>query len=178
MGLPCFHTISERLEGGGYILPEDILLFWWYNRSKWEDSLLQECRETRTILEPLVVRGKGRPKGQKGSKKAMGHQVWFNTNPKFYHIIPILHFRHSAIPFSICIGPYIYPLLSLDCSVQRALPTLTSQGHCPSVYISERSLKLMMMKKPTVAILTTHDVPIMPNEIGSRGGGGGEERNW
>ena len=69
MGLPCFHTISERLEGGGHILPEDIHPFWWYNRSKCDDSLLQECRETRTILEPLVVRGKGRPKGSKGKQK-------------------------------------------------------------------------------------------------------------
>ena len=28
MGLPYFHTISEKLEGGGHILPEDIHPFW------------------------------------------------------------------------------------------------------------------------------------------------------
>jgi hypothetical protein len=72
MGLPCLHTVSERLKDGGHILPEDIHLFWWYKRSKWEESLLQECGESRTILEPLVVRGKGRPKGSKGKQKGDG----------------------------------------------------------------------------------------------------------
>ena len=72
MGLPCLHTVSERLKDGGYILPEDIHLFWWYKRSKWEESLVQVCGETRVVLEPLVVRGKGRPKGSKGKQKGNG----------------------------------------------------------------------------------------------------------
>ena len=34
MGLPCFHTVNQRLSGGGYILPEDIHPFWYYERPK------------------------------------------------------------------------------------------------------------------------------------------------
>jgi hypothetical protein len=72
MGLPCLYTVSERLKDGGHILPEDIHLYWWYNRSKWEESLVQVCGETQAVLEPLVVRGKGRPKGSKGKQKGNG----------------------------------------------------------------------------------------------------------
>jgi hypothetical protein len=72
MGLPCLHTISERLKDGGHILPKDINLFWWYKRSKWEESLVQECGESQMVLESLVVRGKGRPKGLKGKQKGNG----------------------------------------------------------------------------------------------------------
>ena len=35
IGLPCFHTVFERVgDGLGQILLEDIHPFWWYNRSK------------------------------------------------------------------------------------------------------------------------------------------------
>ena len=69
IGLPCLHTVSKRIKDNGHILPEDIHLFWWYNKSKWEESLVQECGELQQVLEPLVVQGKGQLKGLKGKQK-------------------------------------------------------------------------------------------------------------
>jgi hypothetical protein len=74
MGVPCFHTVFERLNGNGHILPEDIHPFWWYKRPEVGTSLAVDIQTERVILEPAVVRGKGRPKGAKG-KNSKNHGV-------------------------------------------------------------------------------------------------------
>jgi MULE transposase domain len=67
MGLPCFHTVSQRLEEGGYIMPEDIHPFWWYTRPEPGTYAVLSVPK-RLVLDPALVRGKGRPKGAKGKK--------------------------------------------------------------------------------------------------------------
>jgi hypothetical protein len=73
MGLPCFHTINERLQGGGYILPTDIHKFWWYRRPQQGTPSATDVQTRRLVLNPAIVRGKGRPRGSKN--KARGHGV-------------------------------------------------------------------------------------------------------
>jgi hypothetical protein len=64
--LLCFHDISEQFQAGGQILPEDIYLFWWYDCSKVGTVVATRLPVPKTILEPTIVRGKGRLKGSKG----------------------------------------------------------------------------------------------------------------
>lgn len=65
MGLPCFHDLFNRLQDGGQVLPEDIHQFWRYDRAK--VGISSENQVLRpVILDPAVVKGKGRPKGSKG----------------------------------------------------------------------------------------------------------------
>jgi hypothetical protein len=66
-GLPCFHDVSERFNEGGQILPEDIHLFWWYDNTKASTVFATRPLVSKAILEPVTVRGKGRPKGSKGA---------------------------------------------------------------------------------------------------------------
>ncbi|RFU33344.1 hypothetical protein B7463_g3034, partial [Scytalidium lignicola] len=67
MGLPCYHTIWERIKDGGSVRIQDIHLHWLYYRSPeitQEPPLIQ-------VLDPLVIRGKGRPKGALGQGKKL-----------------------------------------------------------------------------------------------------------
>jgi hypothetical protein len=73
MGLPCFHIVSQRLQESGYIKPKDIHPFWWYIRPEISSSSVFNLPE-RLVLNPAIVRGKGRPKGAKG-KKTKGSRV-------------------------------------------------------------------------------------------------------
>jgi hypothetical protein len=68
MGLPCFHIVAQRFNSPGHILPEDIHPFWWYTRPEPSTSSAVEVQARRVILNPAIVRGKGRPKGAKGKK--------------------------------------------------------------------------------------------------------------
>jgi hypothetical protein len=68
MGIPCFHTIFDRLTGNGHILPEDIHPFWWYKRPEQGTTSEIAVQTAGVVLNPAVVRGKGRPKGAKGRK--------------------------------------------------------------------------------------------------------------
>jgi hypothetical protein len=89
MGLPCFHVISERLSSPGYILPEDIHPFWWYKRPELNTSSAIDKQTHQVVLNPAVVRGKGRPKGAKG-KKAKGHGITATRRDpsQFEYILP------------------------------------------------------------------------------------------
>jgi MULE transposase domain len=60
-GLPCFHTIYERKRNGGVIRLDDIHPHWHYNPT----NIAQV--QDRQVLEPLAIRGKGRPKGSLGT---------------------------------------------------------------------------------------------------------------
>jgi hypothetical protein len=75
MGIPCFHTIAERLTHPGHILPEDIHPFWWYKRPDAGTSSTIAIQVCPIVLNPAIVRGKGRPKGAKNKAKEKGHGV-------------------------------------------------------------------------------------------------------
>ena len=68
MGVLCFHDLFHRLKDGGQVLPEDIHPFWWYDRAK-ASTTLENQASRDVILDPAVVKGKGRPKGSKGKGK-------------------------------------------------------------------------------------------------------------
>jgi hypothetical protein len=83
MGVPCFHDLFKRLRDSGQVLPEDIHPFWWYDRTK--VSITLEARATCAIvLDPKVVKGKGRPKGSKGNHQkgdgVAGMRIAFKTS--------------------------------------------------------------------------------------------------
>ena len=68
MGLPCSHTIYERKKASGVIRLEDIHPHWYFDH-----TICQDLDQTQ-VLEPLVIQGKGRPKGALGgvSHKSKG----------------------------------------------------------------------------------------------------------
>jgi hypothetical protein len=87
MGLPCFHTIHQRFLRGGYILLEDIHPFWWYKRLERGTSFAISVQNYRLVLNPAVVRGKGRPKGSKN--KAKNHGVTSTRrDPSQFEYVP------------------------------------------------------------------------------------------
>ncbi len=123
MGLPCFHTISLRLRGDGYIKPEDIHPFWWYTRL--ETSTYSAHEEDRLVLDPAIVRGKGRPKGAKG-KKTKGAEVnsmYFRNVTQL--IIVLIHF----------VGTRRDPSLHEYIPSSSAPPTLPNQDEPTVCYI-------------------------------------------
>jgi hypothetical protein len=75
--LPCFHVIFQREKGSGFLEPSDFHYYWWYKKP---ESLLSEMEMEQPVLErikaqvltPLIVKGKGRPKGSKGKQKGHG----------------------------------------------------------------------------------------------------------
>jgi len=69
IGILCYHDLFERLKDGGQVLPRDIHPFWWYDKSKVSIILGNTNSNTREIIiEPAVVKGKGRPKGSKNNR--------------------------------------------------------------------------------------------------------------
>lgn len=86
MGLPCYHTVHERLSNGGYILPIDIHPFWWYKRPELHTSSTMNTQTRRLILNPAVVRGKGRPRGSKNKQKGHGITSTWRDPSQFEHI--------------------------------------------------------------------------------------------
>ncbi|RFU24658.1 hypothetical protein B7463_g11688, partial [Scytalidium lignicola] len=67
MSLPCYYTIWERIKDGGLVRIQDIHLHWLYYQSPetaQEPLLIQ-------VLDPLVICGKGRPKGTLGQGKKL-----------------------------------------------------------------------------------------------------------
>jgi hypothetical protein len=65
-GLPCYHTLWERLQTGGAVLLSDIHEHWYYLRG---ESSTFENRIVPTvlpILDPMRIQGRGRPKGALG----------------------------------------------------------------------------------------------------------------
>lgn len=66
MGLPCFHTIWKRKQEGGVILLEDIHSHWYYDRPIQSTFLEDVITPPFSCLNPLRVKGKGRPRGALG----------------------------------------------------------------------------------------------------------------
>jgi hypothetical protein len=92
MGVPCFHNLFKRLRDGGQVLLEDIHPFWWYDRAKASTTLENQVQRA-IVLNPAVVKGKGRPKGSKGKrKKGFGATGMINSFKASYIIILILYF--------------------------------------------------------------------------------------
>ncbi|KAI0993638.1 hypothetical protein K3495_g14546 [Podosphaera aphanis] len=60
MGLPCFHKIHARQRSSGKIALAYIDPHWYYQRRREQPQL-----ERRILLEPSIVKGKGRSKGSK-----------------------------------------------------------------------------------------------------------------
>ena len=87
MGLPCYHIVLERLANPGHILPEDIHPFWWYKRPKPNTASAIAVQTLLVILNPAVVRGKGRPRGSKNKEK--GHGVTATRrDPSQFEYVP------------------------------------------------------------------------------------------
>ena len=68
-GLPCSHIIYERKKAGGVIRLEDIYPHWYFDH-----TIRRQDLDQNQVLQPLVIRGKGRPKGALGgvSHKSKG----------------------------------------------------------------------------------------------------------
>jgi hypothetical protein len=67
MGLPCYHIIWERISNGrGAILPTDIHPHWFFERP--DSTVYNPSIPSRslTLLNPLPVQGRGRPRGALG----------------------------------------------------------------------------------------------------------------
>jgi hypothetical protein len=69
MGIPCYHTVAKRLTNPGYILPEDIHPFWFYKRPKAYTQSDVAAQNPTVVLNPAIIRGKGRPRGSKNKEK-------------------------------------------------------------------------------------------------------------
>jgi hypothetical protein len=66
MGLPCYHTLYQRKLSTGVVHLEDIHAHWHYSRP--EPGTLST--PALPVLNPLVVKGKGRPRGALGTRVA------------------------------------------------------------------------------------------------------------
>lgn len=67
MGIPCWHILWKRLQGGGIVLLSDIHPHWYYDRRDGIEPTVG--RQVIPLLNPDVVKGKGRPKGALGKKQ-------------------------------------------------------------------------------------------------------------
>ena len=69
IGLPCSHIIYKRKQASSVIRLEDIYPHWYYDH-----TISNQDLDQNQVLEPLVIRGKGRPKGALGgvSHKSKG----------------------------------------------------------------------------------------------------------
>jgi hypothetical protein len=69
MGIPCWHILWERIQAGGMVLLSDIHPHWFYDRG--DGVELPIGRQVIPLLNPDVVKGKGRPKGALGGKNVL-----------------------------------------------------------------------------------------------------------
>jgi hypothetical protein len=88
LGVPCFYNLFKRLKDGGQVLLKDIHPFWWYDCTK-VGTTLENQGSQAVILDPAVVKGKGRPKGSKGKKGGLTGMI--NSLKTPYIIVLILH---------------------------------------------------------------------------------------
>ena len=101
LGLSCFHIVFQRRKSPGYILPSDIHAHWYYTRLK-EGTLFAEHKQL--VLEPAIVKGKGRPKGAKGKAKGEGVTGMLGQWETLYFTVlisNIYHCRHTTEPLYI-----------------------------------------------------------------------------
>jgi hypothetical protein len=71
IGIPCFHDLFYCLKDGGQVLLKDIHPFWWYDRTKVNTTLGGQGLPA-IVLDPAIVKGKGRSKGSLGKRKGAG----------------------------------------------------------------------------------------------------------
>jgi hypothetical protein len=90
MGIPCYHTVAKRLANPGYILPEDIHPFWWYKRPELSTNSAVKVQTRRVVLNPVVVRGKGRPRGARGRNAKNNGITTTRRDPSQFEYIPSL----------------------------------------------------------------------------------------
>jgi hypothetical protein len=64
IGLPCYHTIYQRNLSSGVIYLEDIPPHWYFSRP--EPGLVPAISHPLPVLNPLVMQGRGRPRGALG----------------------------------------------------------------------------------------------------------------
>jgi hypothetical protein len=93
MGLPCLHEIWEKQRNPGRLQLADIDPRWWYDRGVVEPQVVRKI-----LLDPLVVKGKGRPKGSKGKSKEKGNgESSTRSDPSL--------FEHAAIELPSSTAP-------------------------------------------------------------------------
>jgi hypothetical protein len=66
LGLPCYHTIWQRKLSSGVIYLEDIHPHWYFSRP---EPGLEAISHPLPVLEPLVMQGRGRPRGALGTSQ-------------------------------------------------------------------------------------------------------------
>ena len=91
LGLPCYHQIYQKQQNPGRLSLADIDHHWYYDR-----GVVPAQNTRRILLDPLVVKGKGRPKGSKGKGKNMGESST-RRDPSL--------FEHEAIELPSSIAP-------------------------------------------------------------------------
>jgi hypothetical protein len=74
------------------VLPKDIHQFWWFSRAKASTTLENQALRD-VILDPVVVKGKGRPKG-KGKKGSVAHGMIHSFKTACITVL-ILHFLND-----------------------------------------------------------------------------------
>jgi hypothetical protein len=79
-GLPCYHQIYQKQQNPGRLSLADIDPHWYYDR-----GVAPPQNTRRILLDPLVVKGKGRPKGSKGKGKNMGESSTRRDPSLFEH---------------------------------------------------------------------------------------------
>lgn len=84
LGLPCFHTIYQRKRENGVILLSDIHPHWYYNRPERSTLLQPITLPPLPILNPVYVKGKGRPKGALGGSRAPPSST--RRDPSFWEL--------------------------------------------------------------------------------------------
>jgi len=63
IGLPCYYTLYERKLSTGVVHLKDTHVYWYYSRPE----LGTLSMPALPVLNPLVVKGKGRPRGALGT---------------------------------------------------------------------------------------------------------------
>jgi hypothetical protein len=70
-GLPCYHTIWQRMSVGELLRLDDIHPHWHYSCPQ-PNSFPAQGPQGPLLLNPTVVKGKGKPKGALGGGRATG----------------------------------------------------------------------------------------------------------
>jgi hypothetical protein len=111
LGLPCFHQIIRRQTTGGALLLDDINHHWHYSR---QNSAIFDTPYP-LILNPAVVRGKGRPRGALGGvNPSRGGRAALSTQRN----LSAFEIPSSSAPAQLQ-TPLLLPPTSTTIAVQR-----------------------------------------------------------
>jgi hypothetical protein len=127
MGVPCFHELSQRLSDAGQVLPEDIHPFWWYDRSKLR-TILDNRPAQAVVLEPAIVKGKGRPRGSKGLQKKGAGPDGTRRDPSLFEFTSTAPaVLTGAPPVGLAERPAVTGFLASTSTTQLGLQRTTGQ---------------------------------------------------